>query len=468
MYLIEPSLKEEQEIDSDGFAVDSISPIKTIKRSDQCFITQCGMFRLGSRFYFLGGRAETSLYYVYSNTTPVSDELKLRVQVFDIDYPELGLRNVASLKAPKETPCVFSVKGLVYVLGSHLRGCNLTGGTSGIFERYDPFEDCWEVLPDPPKPFGEAGDATWCDSATVVRDKYVYVGNNNHDLYLVFDLDVQRWTSFPPSSPFSTRFRYGSLYVDGSLYYLTGIGTWKVGTEFDTKIIDYNAEDNEVRLVKTRPPPSVDDPFKLLKSISLKPENEQVMCTFMDLEHNTWFSGLDFGQWRDIFHLGGRFFCYVVTCQLIDVDNKKLDQPYCRGVWIKVFEEMVPDRNSATKQPHFRNLASFSYRIRTPFENSTSFIRCSAFGSVPDSWVKAPLKKKEVAAKDRGDLKTEQSHEHGGGIEGLTHDDLQKILAAREEEICRLKSELAMKAVLLKDYESFLAKSKGQSALVDW
>ena len=266
MYLIEHSLKEEQEIDSDGFEVDSISPIKTIKRSDQCFITQCRMFRLASRFYFLEGRAQT---YLYSNTTPVSDELKLRVQVFDIDYPELGFRNMASLNAPQETLCVFSVKGLVYVLGSRLRGFDFPRGASGIFERYDPVEDCWQVFPDPPKPFGEAGDETWCDSTTVVRDRYVYVGNNNHGLYLVFDLDVQRWTSFPPSSPFSTRFRYGSLYVDGSLYYLTGIGTWKVGTEFDTNIIDYNDDDNEVRLVKTRPLPRVDDPFKLLKSISL-------------------------------------------------------------------------------------------------------------------------------------------------------------------------------------------------------
>ncbi|KAL1802848.1 hypothetical protein ACET3Z_031495 [Daucus carota] len=230
MYLIEHSLKEEQEIDSDGFEVDSISPIKTIKRSDQCFITQCRMFRLASRFYFLKVRAQT---YLYSNTTPVSDELKLRVQVFDIDYPELGFRNMASLNAPQETLCVFSVKGLVYVLGSRLRCFDFPGGASGIFERY------------------------------------VYVGSNNHGLYLVFDLDVQRWTSFPPSSPFSTRFRYGSLYVDGSLYYLTGIGTWKVGTEFDTNIIDYNDDDNEVRLVKTRPLPHVDDPFKLLKSISL-------------------------------------------------------------------------------------------------------------------------------------------------------------------------------------------------------
>ena len=107
------------------------------------------------------------------------------------------------------------------------------------------------------------------------------------------------------------------------------------------------------------------------------------MGTFMDFEHDTWFRDIDFWQW-DIFHLGGYFFFYVVTCQLIDVDNKKLDQPYCRGVWIKVFKDMVPDRNSTTKQPRFQNLASFSYRIRTPFENNTSFIRCSSFGSVPD------------------------------------------------------------------------------------
>lgn len=50
MYLIEPPM-EEEEIDSEGFALKSISPVKTIKenQSDR-IISNCGMFRLGSRF----------------------------------------------------------------------------------------------------------------------------------------------------------------------------------------------------------------------------------------------------------------------------------------------------------------------------------------------------------------------------------------------------------------------------------
>ncbi|KAK1363220.1 hypothetical protein POM88_038781 [Heracleum sosnowskyi] len=462
MYFIEPFLKE-QEIDSDGFIADSISPIISTQRHDSCFIHDSGMFRFGSRFYFFGGRGDAYLY----KGTP---KLSLGVQVLDLDNLNLGFRSVASLNAPKQTPCVFCVNGLVYALGSHVRGCNLEGsGRSGIFEKYDPGKDCWEVLPDPPKPFGEVLDINWCDCATVVRDRYVYVGNHVQELYLVFDLDVEQWTSLPRSSQF---FPYGSVCVDDSLYYLTGIGSWKLGTQFDNYVFDEDDDDDEeeeeVRLVKRSPLACVDDPFRLLKSICLKPENEQVISTFTDLEHDTWFSPYNYSQWRDIFHLGGRFFCYVVTAHLVDLDYKKVHQPYCRGVWIKVFEEMVPDRNSTTKQPHFRNLASFSYKIRTPFHNNASFIRCSAFGSVPDSWVKAPLIKKKVAAKEREAFKAEQSqHAHGGGSEGLTNGYLLKMLTAREEENWRLRDELARKDALLKDYESFLAKCKGKLVLAD-
>ncbi|KAK1353177.1 hypothetical protein POM88_052312 [Heracleum sosnowskyi] len=466
IYLIEPSLKGIEEMDSDGFAVDSISPIKTLQRDDCCcFISDSAMCRLGSCFYFFGGE---TFSYLYSrkNSRVITDELKLRVQVFNIEYPNLGFCKVASLNAPKETPCVFSVKGLIYALGSSLSGCNYKGGRTGIFERYHPERDYWEVLPDPPKPFGERIDMNWCDTATVVRDRYIYLGNTIHELYLVFDLDKEKWMSFPKSSPLSTRFPYGSIYVDDSLYYLNGIGSWKLGTEFD---VDDNTDDNDVKLVKTSPLPHVDedDPFMLLSSLCLDPANQRIMSTFNQLEGDTWFSDLDFSQWRDIFHLGDHFFCYVSTSHLVDQhDLQKPTQPYCRGVWIKVFEEVVPDRNSTTKQPRFRTLASFSYRITTPFYNYSSFIRCSAFGPVPASWVKAPLSKKQVAAKEREDCKAEQSqHECGGRSEGQRDGGwsegqvdvyLQMILA---DENSRLKAELAKKDDLLKQYELFLAQS---------
>lgn len=72
---------------------------------------------------------------------------------------------------------------------------------------------------------GESIDVTWYDSATVVGDKYVYLGNRINILYFVFNLEEEQWTCLPKSS---SCFPYGSLYVDGSLYYLTGRGSWKL------------------------------------------------------------------------------------------------------------------------------------------------------------------------------------------------------------------------------------------------
>ncbi|KAK1371528.1 hypothetical protein POM88_037620 [Heracleum sosnowskyi] len=91
-------------------------------------------------------------------------------------------------------------------------------------------------------------NAVWCDSATLLRDRYVFVGNMIAMLYLIFDLDTQKWASPLPESTLSSSFPYGSLCVDDSLYYLTGFGTWKYGTDYEanTNWIDQVDEDDDV------------------------------------------------------------------------------------------------------------------------------------------------------------------------------------------------------------------------------
>ncbi|KAL6504777.1 hypothetical protein OROHE_023535 [Orobanche hederae] len=331
---------EEKELDSDGLMIDPIiSPVLSVV--DKLLLESCAMVRL-------------------------------------------GLRPAASLNAPKGTHCVFSAHGMIYALGSSLPSCDsnsLIAGSSGIFEKYDPIADKWYVLPDPPLPFGKMPDAVWCDTATLLRDRYVLVGNFFTQLNFIFDLNTHKWVSSLPESSLSSCFPYGSLCVHDSLYYLTGFGTWKYGTDYEAyanRLDQLEEEEDFVQIVK-RGPLFLDDPSRLLHSPCFSPENRQVMTR---LDHIPLLLELeDACEWRELFHLGGRFFCSVLTAPLISTFYPTHHQPYCRGVWIYVFEQVeLP----ASKSTHFRTLASFSFRIRTSFKNTGLFICCCAFGSVPD------------------------------------------------------------------------------------
>ncbi|XP_063936013.1 uncharacterized protein LOC108227836 isoform X3 [Daucus carota subsp. sativus] len=456
IYRIEPPTDaadyEEKQIDSDGLMIDLVSPLITIGNEFE-LLEHCAMVKVGSLMYFFGG---VSIGRVLSN-----DQVKLCVRILDIEHPELGLYSAPSLNAPKERPCGFSARGMVYALGSRLDVCNskffLDDGSvaTGIFERYDPKAHKWQVLPDPPLPFGKTprfDEITWCDSATVIADRYVFVGNPVPELYVIFDLDVGKWGTPFPESFISSHFPYGSLCVDNSLYCLTGFGTYKYGTQEEAKSnwLDEDEqeyeEDYRLQIIK-RGPLYVEDPNRLLESHCLRPENKQLMTR---LEPPDLLDECNSYEWRELLHLGGPFFCNILTSEL--------GETFCRGVWIDVFEEVkIP----ASKSTHFRTLASFSYKIRTPFHNSGFYVRCCAFGSVPDSWVKEPLKKKQVAV-EKKTFKAEQiPHDHASGSKGLGDCIQDKIVAAGDEEIIRLRAELeklkadlAMKDELLKTYKS--------------
>ncbi|KAL6567967.1 hypothetical protein OROGR_001635 [Orobanche gracilis] len=447
IYMIEPPVDlaeyEEKEIDSDGFVVDTISPIIAVKDDEvDRFTTGSAMFKLGSRIYFSGGGyIPDHLFGRVDNFPEIPYESKLIVRFLDTDHPEYPkLFTAASLNAPKLTPCVFSAHGRIYVLGSVPHDSPTPSTCSNLFERYDPTEDKWELLPDPPSAF-RVDCSTWFDCATVFEDSYVFVGNST--MVVIFNLDTLKWMFFREQPPrYEMRFPCGSLYVDGSLYYLRGRDAWKVGMEFDPERWGKDNLTWQVNLFKKGPLDRHD--IKFLNGQCVLPKEEHLIATIKELEpdhQDTLFTD----RWREIFHLGGRFFCYVVTAWL---DNCHANsQPNGRGVWIKVFED-VPGC-------HFRTLASFSYRIRTDFRSDDYFIRCCAFGSVPDSWAKTPMKNKHVVTKERKVLKFEQSHhQHGGGGKGQRNCNLEKSVAAPEEEIIRLKAELAKKDELLKAYEA--------------
>ncbi|KAL8091240.1 uncharacterized protein LOC141696933 [Apium graveolens] len=458
IYMIEPPVDlaeyEEKEMDCDGFVVDTVSPIIALEQEEviDCFITAPAMFQLGSRIYFIGGGSIPDLCDEVDELADFPCESKQIVRFIDIERDPKKLCTVASLNAPKATPCVFSAHGLIYVLGSvppgsshqrRPRPCNL-------FERYHPIEDKWELLPDPPFPFGlqhRMDFATLFDSATVFEDRYVFVGNST--MVVCFDLNTLKWMFCRKQPPrYEMRFPCGSLYVDACLYYLRGRDAWKVGNEFDPARWVEETCTWQVNLVK-KGPLELND-IKFLNGQCVLPKQEQLIATIEELEPD--LEGSFFtDRFREIFHLGGRFFCYVVTAWLTSIHGN--NQPNCRGVWIKVFEELPGSEHPP--QPHFRTLASFCYKIRTKFRCDDYFIRCCAFGSVPDSWVKTPMKKNHVVTKERKVLKVEQSHhEHGGGGKGQGNCILEKSVAAPEEEIIRLKAELAKKDELLKAYEA--------------
>ncbi|KAL6511708.1 hypothetical protein OROGR_021305 [Orobanche gracilis] len=112
-----------------------------------------------SRIYFFGGRTYSEFPELDISYTAIPDEFKVAVWILGIYHPEQGLRPVASVYAPKQTPCVFAAPdGMIYALGSALgKTEKIIPGCTGTvcFERYDPNSDKWEVLPDPPLPLLE-------------------------------------------------------------------------------------------------------------------------------------------------------------------------------------------------------------------------------------------------------------------------------------------------------------------------
>lgn len=453
----------DQLVDSDGFILNSkpISPAFALKEENE-FSSHCAAVTFGSKVYFLGGRLE-----VPRGSSADTERLFCQVRVFDTRHPDQGLLSVAPMHAPKETPCVFVADGFLYALGSTLKSFgNILPGFkgSGVFERYDPISDQWQVLPDPPTPTVCWEDNNFLDKATVVG-RQVFIGSS---IYLVFNLDSNKWDSFPPSD-IAARFPYGSLFVGetNSLYQLTSLYALKLGVQF---LGDHHSKE-PLTAVKRGPLATIKDSH-LLRDPCLDPGKEQVMAQSIDLDEDKRFTRISYCPWRDLFHVGGRFFCYIVTSPLVDEDD--LDhyyEPYSRGVLIKFFEEVeAPTNKNDNPKTKFRPLASFCYKIKTNFDSRYLFARCSVLGTVPDSWINAPpQKRQEPQLKNKKEVRgrslvmEKERHDH----KDENSDDLKKRLAAREEEVTRLAAELARKNELLKVYEALLAKaSSGPVPLV--
>lgn len=111
------------------------------------------------------------------------------------------------------------------------------------------------------------------------------------------------------------------------------------------------------------------------------------MAEGIDLDDNTFFTYSNYNPWKDLLHMGCRFFWYVVTSQLAGYHDLTRLEPKSRGVWIKFLDE-VPAQTHNGNKAKFRSLASFCYKIDTNFHNLSCFIRCSALETVPDSWIK--------------------------------------------------------------------------------
>lgn len=442
IYMIELPADDEVQVDSEGFMInDAIYPTISVNEhtpEQGGLISGCAMIKLGSRIYFFGGGGFFDLELDLIPPDHIPLDKRLSVRFLDTDHLERGFQSAASLNFPKDVPCVFSANNLIYALASP---CT-TGNPDPSFERYDPESDQWELLPKPPIKTSwtsSQSEINWCDCATVVNDRYVFLGNVYANTNFVFDISTSKWL---PIHSTSLCFPFGSLYVDGSLYHLKGHGSHKFGTRH-RKDNDYTSRE-ELKLVKTGPL-SVSP-----NSFSFPVRHGHVMATRKELDQGFSFPD-DTTQWRQIFHLGGRFFCYVVTALLLSYPF----QDEYHGVHIKVFEEVVPRLNSTPKEAPFRILASFSYRIHTPQYVAGPFFRCCAFGSVPHSWVEAPLRKKVITKETKATEADEQSqHEHGGGSKGQSASNPVKMVEVPEAEFSRLKSQLAEMEKRLKAYET--------------
>lgn len=393
---------------------------------------------LGSKIYLFGG---------FHSKGVVVD-----VHAFDTEHPNLGFQSVASLHAPKEAPCVFVADAMIYALSSpvdtkkrfSLKGKGFDLDATGCFERYHPISDTWQVLPDPPILLG-------IESAVTIVCRRVFIA----PCCVVFNLDSLEWDPILPPS-LALRFPFGSLYdeAQNSLYYLRGEQAFELG-EFDQpQRFNYG---EPLKVAKRGPLPSplpVNDQLTLLNAPCFDPPMEHIVAPPQDLlDPDIFFNTDSFQPWKHLFHMGGRFFCFVVTAQITDSDFHTIWEPHSRGVWIKFFEEVeVPSQGF-----QFRTLASFCYEINSKFDNHANWIRCCVLGSVPQSWIKDPPGNKVQESKlmrHKGSkvLQKEDPIENG---------NLLKLLAVREEEIRRLAAELKRKDEALKANEVLLAEIKG-------
>uniref|UniRef100_A0A803MSD3 Uncharacterized protein n=1 Tax=Chenopodium quinoa TaxID=63459 RepID=A0A803MSD3_CHEQI len=403
-------LERQREVDSEGFQ--ELSPLVVFPQRK--FLYQTEFVNLGSKVYIFGGVRSDKL----------DDHLYRAVHVLDMYNPKHGLRRVASLNASKECLCVFVADGMIYTLGKAER--KEASGKSGCFERYIPRIDRWEVLPDPPRV--DLFTADWTGRVTVVG-REVFIGSNW--MYAIFNLDTLEWAE-PPSASLADCFPYGALYVDGFLYHLRGGDLWKrPGPVWDPHYVP-----SALQIVRRGPFPKHDgfgsSSKDIPKSASLQPGKAQVMSTAAELagEDNTFFTHKNFDPWRLLLHLG------ALTSAIL---------------------------------------------IHTPFRNFAHCIRSCVLGDVPESWNRVvPNKKQEssrrtkknelfhMAATQQGnrlqvdkDASKESKTKNNvrvGDVEEVGN--LKKVLAAQEEELSRLYSELAKKDALLKTYEVELVKNK--------
>ncbi|KAK9734375.1 hypothetical protein RND81_04G135800 [Saponaria officinalis] len=368
---------------------------------------------------------------------------------------------------------------MIYTLGAALHTFN----APGCFERYDPTSDLWQILSDPPLPSSHWLGSNFVDRATVVGRR-VFISSLKP---IIFNLDTLEWDPLP-SQQLALRFPFGSIFVNHTacLYYLRGPGSCKPGSLRPST----GSLCDPLQAVKRGPLTTTATDNSFFMDPSLLPGNQQLLADASDLDDNIFFTESAYFPSRDLFHMGGRFFCYLVTAPLFDNGDDTIRQPNSRGVWIKFFEEVpththncIRDNNNTKFQP----LASFCYKIDTNFSHLSSFIRCSVLGTVPDSWINAPLEKRQesklkhinevfhqvdtitqhqslVMKTKRHGYKAEQWRcELVDNTQNREMQVLKNILAVREEENSRLADELARKTELLKSYEALLDNSGGMN-----
>lgn len=434
----------QQKVDlEDGF--EEISPVWTFPENK--FLNNTEFVKLGSEIYLFGGRSLGLVPSLDRHT-----HLQTTVQVLDTNNPEKGLQRVAPMNAIKERNCAFVADGMIYTLGAAVESSEC--GMSGCFERYSPQLDKWEVLPDPPLSLELLSCADWTSHATVVGRK-VFIGSHWHDLYLIFNLDTQRWDKVPPTSV-AQYFPYGAICVENSLYHMREKGAVR-----QCMVFDRGCGYEPLHIVKRGPLPkpitSSSKGILNLKNALLNRDKVQVLATSTELEGNdeTFFTHSSFNPWRELLHLGGSFFCYVVAAEVMDNEDGTSLDPHTRFFWIKVFKEVKGESGAA----EFLPLASFFYKFRADFPTYSEMIRCCAVGHVPDSWSNLLPKKQQESRKrtvkrtatttslqekqESSGSKDVQTEGHDQAADAVAVCNLKKLLAAQEEEIRRLKDELA-------------------------
>ncbi|GMY08341.1 putative disease resistance protein RGA3 [Fagus crenata] len=209
----------------------SLSPILQLKTGEYPYNMSC--VSLGDKLYFLGGKfiidhpnidedVKNKLKNVKRDVFPRD------VYIFDLATLEVADKKMYSgtrMNSGKVCPQAFVADEKIYVVGSTIQ-MNISNSSKmkmkdldlksfAYFEVYDPVDDKWTVLRNPPI---RNVETRWVGHAVVERKALLVAWQRGKERLYCFDLNKRQWTKCSSLRSYPRDFSGSTEFVDDTLY----------------------------------------------------------------------------------------------------------------------------------------------------------------------------------------------------------------------------------------------------------